>query len=69
VFNHAAEKCSPKDRLYLSHGSLRRPGPGQHGPCYDTEVNLEKVEEALKTFLPPPLPISPVPNDSSVEKA
>jgi len=27
----------------------RRP----HGPCYDTQVDLEKVEEALKTFLLP----------------
>jgi hypothetical protein len=27
----------------------RRP----HGPCYDTLVDLEKVEEALKTFLVP----------------
>jgi uncharacterized protein len=26
------------------------------GPCYDTDVDLERVEEALKTFLlPPPL--------------
>jgi len=24
-----------------------------HGPCYDTQVDLEKVEEALKTFLLP----------------
>jgi hypothetical protein len=24
-----------------------------HGPCYDTTVDLEKVEEALKTFLLP----------------
>ena len=24
-----------------------------HGPCYDTLVDLEKVEEALKTFLVP----------------
>ena len=22
-----------------------------HGPCYDTQVNLERVEEALRTFL------------------
>jgi len=28
----------------------RRP----HGPCYDTEVDLERVEEALKIFLVPP---------------
>jgi hypothetical protein len=25
-----------------------------HGPCYDTLVDLDKVEEALKTFLLPP---------------
>jgi hypothetical protein len=25
-----------------------------HGPCYDTEVDLERVEEALKLFLVPP---------------
>jgi hypothetical protein len=24
-----------------------------HGPCYDTQVDLEKVEEALRTFLVP----------------
>ena len=24
-----------------------------HGPCYDTQVNLDRVEEALKTFLIP----------------
>ncbi len=24
-----------------------------HGPCYDTQVDLEKVEEALQTFLVP----------------
>jgi uncharacterized protein len=24
-----------------------------HGPCYDTEVDLDRVEEALKTFLVP----------------
>jgi hypothetical protein len=24
-----------------------------HGPCYDTEVDLERVEEALQTFLVP----------------
>jgi len=39
-----------------------------HGPCYDTEVDLEKVEEALKTFLLPPSPTSPVPNDSTSGK-
>ncbi|MFZ2088716.1 MAG: DUF116 domain-containing protein [Desulfobaccales bacterium] len=33
----------------------RRP----HGPCYDTEVNLERVEEALKIFLLPPAPKAP----------
>jgi hypothetical protein len=27
-----------------------------HGPCYDTEVDLERVEEALKLFLVPPAP-------------
>jgi len=27
-----------------------------HGPCYDTEVDLERVEEALNFFL---LPASP----------
>ena len=24
-----------------------------HGPCYDTQVDLEKVEQALTTFLVP----------------
>jgi hypothetical protein len=32
-----------------------------HGPCYDTQVDLEKVEEALKTFLVLPA-VSPVPS-------
>ncbi len=33
----------------------RRP----YGPCYDTEVDLDRVEEALKTFLvPSSLPVS-----------
>jgi hypothetical protein len=27
-----------------------------HGPCYDTEVDLGRVEEALKLFLVPPEP-------------
>ena len=30
-----------------------------HGPCYDTEVDLERVEEALKTFLQPQASPSP----------
>jgi uncharacterized protein len=30
-----------------------------HGPCYDTDVDLDRVEEALKTFLvPSSLPVS-----------
>ena len=33
----------------------RRP----YGPCYDTDVDLERVEEALKIFLVPPAPKSP----------
>jgi len=32
-----------------------------HGPCYDTQVDLEKVEEALKTFLVLPA-VSPFPS-------
>jgi hypothetical protein len=32
------------------------PNHRPHGPCYDTQVNLEMVEEALKTFLLPPKP-------------
>lgn len=44
-----------------------------HGPCYDTEVDLERVEEALKTFLVPagspvlerePLPASSTPGQA-----
>ncbi len=34
------------------------------GPCYDTQVNLEKVEEALKTFL---IPGEPRPESASPE--
>ncbi|MGQ9689354.1 MAG: DUF116 domain-containing protein [Desulfobaccales bacterium] len=30
-----------------------------HGPCYDTDVDLEKVEEALKIFLLPPQSSTP----------
>jgi uncharacterized protein len=30
-----------------------------YGPCYDTDVDLERVEEALKIFLAPPPPRSP----------
>jgi len=30
-----------------------------HGPCYDTLVDLEKVEEALQTFLVPPTQPAP----------
>ncbi len=30
-----------------------------HGPCYDTEVDLERVEEALKLFLVPSAAQSP----------
>jgi len=30
-----------------------------HGPCYDTDVDLDRVEEALKIFLLPPAPPSP----------
>ncbi len=30
-----------------------------YGPCYDTEVDLERVEEALKLFLMPPAPQNP----------
>jgi hypothetical protein len=41
----------------------RRP----QGPCYDTLVNLERVEEALQTFLAPeagaPVP-APPPNET-----
>lgn len=39
------------------------PNKRPHGPCYDTEVDLEKVEEAVKIFLGPenwpPEPESP----------
>jgi hypothetical protein len=31
-----------------------------HGPCYDTLVDLDKVEEALKTFLLPPYADPPI---------
>jgi uncharacterized protein len=30
-----------------------------HCPCYDTDVDLERVEEALKIFLQPPAPQPP----------
>jgi uncharacterized protein len=33
-----------------------------HGPCYDTDVDLERVEEALKTFLQPPASQTPEPS-------
>jgi len=36
----------------------RRP----HGPCYDTDVDLERVEEALKTFLLPSASQNPEPS-------
>ncbi len=39
-----------------------------HGPCYDTAVDLEKVEEALKTFLLP-APASPGPAPPAGEAA
>jgi hypothetical protein len=39
-----------------------------HGPCYDTQVNLERVEEALLTFLLPS-PNSAVPSPSPGEKS
>ena len=40
------------------------------GPCFDTLVNLERVEEALQTFLLPSLKADlPVKNDSPGEKA
>jgi hypothetical protein len=42
------------------------------GPCYDTQVNLEKVEEALKTFLIPAPPDSATaspPADASAPSA
>ncbi|MFZ5450540.1 MAG: DUF116 domain-containing protein [Thermodesulfobacteriota bacterium] len=41
-----------------------------HGPCYDTLVNLERVEEALQTFLVPGAGAGlPIKNDSPVEEA
>lgn len=41
-----------------------------HGPCYDTQVNLERVEEALQTFLVPVASAAlPVKNDSAGETA
>jgi len=30
-----------------------------HGPCYDTQVDLDRVEEALQTFLVPPAQPAP----------
>ena len=39
-----------------------------HGPCYDTQVNLERVEEALQTFLVPTVNV-PIPRESPDEKA
>ena len=36
-----------------------------HGPCYDTEVDLERVEEALKTFLISSSLPAPEPQSSS----
>ena len=36
-----------------------------HGPCYDTQVNLERVEEALQTFLVPGAPAAPLVSDDS----
>ncbi len=39
-----------------------------HGPCFDTLVDLERVEEALKTFLLPPQ-TSQVSHDLQSEKA
>jgi hypothetical protein len=36
-----------------------------HGPCYDTEVDLERVEEALKLFLMPPAPQNPEASSSA----
>ncbi|MDD2901343.1 MAG: DUF116 domain-containing protein [Syntrophales bacterium] len=41
-----------------------------HGPCYDTLVNLERVEEALQTFLVPGAVADlPVKDDSPGEEA
>jgi uncharacterized protein len=37
------------------------------GPCYDTQVDLEKVEEALKKFLlPSPVPVADTPQPQPV---
>lgn len=36
-----------------------------HGPCYDTQVNLVRVEEALQTFLVPGAPVVPPVIDDS----
>ncbi len=36
-----------------------------HGPCYDTDVDLERVEEALKIFLLPPPGASSEPSPGS----
>jgi hypothetical protein len=33
-----------------------------HGPCFDTQVNLQRVEDALKTFI---IPVSPPSEPSS----
>ena len=41
-----------------------------HGPCYDTQVNLDRVEEALQTFLlPSAIANLPIPTESPGEKA
>jgi hypothetical protein len=41
-----------------------------HGPCYDTQVNLERVEEALQTFLVPGAGAAlPIKDDSPGENA
>jgi len=37
-----------------------------HGPCYDTEVDLDRVEEALKTFLITPGPEASEPDPQPV---
>jgi hypothetical protein len=36
-----------------------------YGPCYDTEVDLERVEEALKLFLMPPASQNPEASSSA----
>ena len=42
----------------------------RYGPCYDTQVNLERVEEALQTFLVPGTGAGlPVKDDSPGEEA